>query len=188
MHPPTTLTTSERDRSKRGRIQLRRFKLALRGNVCRLPSSPVIYFPADWSLTESLFRPRARRRAIAIRPPRVAIRERNPCLFARFRRLGWYVLFIRVLYYRVAAENNRGPHTYPRPDESIIRPDKAKDLEDTKIPTKRTDAPSSEFCEDRVERTILRPPGLLTACCESHILVGYHFRAYAESRKINEHE
>ena len=89
MHPPATLTTSEgRVRSKRGLIQLRRFKLALRGRVYRRLSSPVIYLPAAVSLTDSTLRPRARRRAIACRPPRVAIRDRNPCLFERFLRLG----------------------------------------------------------------------------------------------------
>lgn len=96
MHPLATLTTSVRERSKRGRIQSRRFRLALRGSVYRRPSSSATYLPVGSSLTESFVRPRARRRAIASLPPRVAIRERNPCLFERFRRLGWNVLFIRV--------------------------------------------------------------------------------------------
>ena len=66
MHPLATLTTpAGRVRSKRGLIQLRRFKLALRGRVYRRLSSPDIYLPAAVSLTDKTLRPRARRRAIA---------------------------------------------------------------------------------------------------------------------------
>jgi len=46
------------------------------------------------SLTVSLCRPFLRRRLSTLRPPRVAIRARNPCLFRRFRLCGWYVRFI----------------------------------------------------------------------------------------------
>lgn len=42
-------------------------------------------------VTVSLARPRLRRRARALRPPLVAIRARNPCLFDRFRFRGLYV-------------------------------------------------------------------------------------------------
>ena len=38
-------------------------------------------------------RPLRRRAASTLRPPFVAIRARNPWVFARFRLLGWYVLF-----------------------------------------------------------------------------------------------
>jgi hypothetical protein len=51
----------------------------------------------DSSETVSLWRPFARRDARTRRPFLVAIRERNPCLFARLRRLGWYVRFILVV-------------------------------------------------------------------------------------------
>lgn len=48
------------------------------------------------TLTERRRRPRRRRRAKALRPPRVLIRARNPCLFTRFRFRGLYVGFIRL--------------------------------------------------------------------------------------------
>jgi hypothetical protein len=47
--------------------------------------------------TVSLARPFRRRRASTLRPFFVAMRVRNPCLFRRFRRLGWYVRFIEFL-------------------------------------------------------------------------------------------
>jgi hypothetical protein len=44
--------------------------------------------------TVSRFRPFARRRFNTFRPPLVFMRSRNPCVFARRRRLGWNVRFI----------------------------------------------------------------------------------------------
>ena len=46
------------------------------------------YFPLFVSLTVRFFLPLERRRASTRRPFFVAIRERNPCLLARLRRLG----------------------------------------------------------------------------------------------------
>ena len=45
------------------------------------------------SLTVSFLRPRARRRERTARPFLVSIRERNPCVFARWRLFGWKVRF-----------------------------------------------------------------------------------------------
>lgn len=42
-------------------------------------------------------RPLARRALMIALPPRVAIRERKPCLLARFNRLGWKVRFIDLI-------------------------------------------------------------------------------------------
>jgi hypothetical protein len=42
---------------------------------------------------DSLWRPFNRRARITARPPRVDMRFRNPCFFARFRTLGWNVRF-----------------------------------------------------------------------------------------------
>jgi hypothetical protein len=42
-------------------------------------------------------RPLARRALITLRPPRVAMRARKPCVRARFRQLGWNVRFMAVL-------------------------------------------------------------------------------------------
>ncbi len=139
MHPTATLTTSVRERSKRGRIQLRRFKLALRGSVYRLPSSSVIYFPLGSSLTESLLRPRARRRAIACLPPRVAIRKRNPCLFERLRRLGWNVLFIRVFYSCRRGKFSRTASLPEAAQSRHLNPHKGKEEKYTEKSAKRTD-------------------------------------------------
>lgn len=47
-----------------------------------------VHFPGRVSLTESTLRPLLRRRANTARPFLLAIRERNPCLRARFTRLG----------------------------------------------------------------------------------------------------
>jgi hypothetical protein len=44
-------------------------------------------------LTATRLRPLARRREITARPLLVFIRERNPCVFDRRRRLGWNVRF-----------------------------------------------------------------------------------------------
>jgi len=44
-------------------------------------------------LTVSFLRPRARRRARTARPFFVSMRERKPCVFARWRLLGWKVRF-----------------------------------------------------------------------------------------------
>ena len=46
------------------------------------------YFVLRVSLTVKFLRPFARRRASTLRPFLEAMRERNPCLLARFRRLG----------------------------------------------------------------------------------------------------
>ena len=43
--------------------------------------------------TETRLRPLARRRDITARPLLVFIRERNPCVLDRLRRLGWNVRF-----------------------------------------------------------------------------------------------
>lgn len=80
------------------------------------------------SLTVSHFRPLARRRASSLRPFFVAMRERNPCVLERFRRLGWYVrLLIRlaiskIVYDYLEIQRTRrlqvfssGPNRSPRP-------------------------------------------------------------------------
>jgi len=46
---------------------------------------------------ESRVRPRARRLAITLRPPALAIRARNPCRRLRTSLLGWYVRFTRAV-------------------------------------------------------------------------------------------
>jgi hypothetical protein len=43
----------------------------------------------------SRLRPLARLALMTFRPPRVAMRERNPCRRLRFKLLGWKVLFMR---------------------------------------------------------------------------------------------
>ena len=43
----------------------------------------------------SRLRPLARLALMTFRPPRVAMRERNPCRRLRLRLLGWKVLFMR---------------------------------------------------------------------------------------------
>ena len=43
--------------------------------------------------TETRLRPRARRRESTLRPPWVFMRCRKPCVFERWRRLGWNVRF-----------------------------------------------------------------------------------------------
>src|ERR1019366_778362 len=48
-------------------------------------------------LTVSFLRPWARRREITARPSAVFIRERKPCVLARWRLLGWNVRFGMVL-------------------------------------------------------------------------------------------
>jgi hypothetical protein len=45
------------------------------------------------SLTVSFLRPAARRRERTARPFLVSIRDRNPCVFARWRLFGWKVRF-----------------------------------------------------------------------------------------------
>ena len=62
----------------------------LRGSGYHRRSSSVqrVYFVLRVSLTVRFLRPLARRRASTFRPFLEAMRERNPCLFARFRRLG----------------------------------------------------------------------------------------------------
>ena len=50
--------------------------------------------------TASRLRPRCRRAAITLRPPTVLMRLRKPCVLALFRRFGWYVRFIKLLYER----------------------------------------------------------------------------------------
>ena len=52
--------------------------------------------PYRSSLTVSLWRPFARRRARTARPFFVAIRCRNPWVFFRFRLWGWKVRFIEM--------------------------------------------------------------------------------------------
>ena len=54
----------------------------------------IAYF--EPTVTVSWLRPRRRRRVRVLRPARVFIRARKPCLFRRFRFLGLYVGFIRV--------------------------------------------------------------------------------------------
>lgn len=54
------------------------------------------------------------------RPPRVAIRARKPCVFARFRLFGWYVRFTWVP--SLQPQGNRvaraaSPAIIPTPDE-----------------------------------------------------------------------
>jgi hypothetical protein len=46
------------------------------------------------SATDKRERPRALRRLMIFRPPGLDMRALNPCVLARFLRLGWYVLFI----------------------------------------------------------------------------------------------
>jgi hypothetical protein len=48
-------------------------------------------------LTVSFLRPRARRRASTARPFFVSIRERKPCVLARWRLFGWKVRFGMVV-------------------------------------------------------------------------------------------
>src|SRR5690606_36339440 len=55
---------------------------------------PGTHQPANYLLPTATVRrrrPRRRRRFRTARPDRVCIRARNPCLFFRFRLLGWYV-------------------------------------------------------------------------------------------------
>lgn len=56
------------------------------------------YFRRLSSETLNFFLPRARRRASTFRPFLVAILERNPCLLARLRLEGWYVLFMMAYF------------------------------------------------------------------------------------------
>ena len=70
------------------------------GSRYRRAKSRQGYFPLRVSLTVRFVRPLARRRARRRLPFFVAMRERNPCLFALLRRLGWYVRFI-VLYLNI---------------------------------------------------------------------------------------
>jgi len=76
--PPVLETT--RNREVQRRISRSRGRTSL--------SHQVAYFPLFVSLTVRFFLPFARRRARRRRPFLVAIRERNPCLLARLRRLG----------------------------------------------------------------------------------------------------
>ena len=61
------------------------------------------YLPGRESDTVRTLRPFARRRASTLRPSLVSIRDRNPCLFARLRLLGWYVRFIYSTAYSYAS-------------------------------------------------------------------------------------
>ncbi len=58
---------------------------AVRGNRCKFSS---------WLQSARRLRPFARRRAITLRPPTVAIRARKPWVRFRRRLCGWYVRFI----------------------------------------------------------------------------------------------
>jgi hypothetical protein len=58
-------------------------------------------------VTESRFRPLARRRLRTARPPAVFMRERNPWTRRRRTRLGWYVRFIGRASRRVRPEVGR---------------------------------------------------------------------------------
>ena len=69
------------------------------------------YFPFLSSETVSFFLPRARRRAITALPFAVAILCLNPCLFVRFRLLGWYVLFILPSLFGTAKLQENWFHT-----------------------------------------------------------------------------
>jgi hypothetical protein len=53
------------------------------------------------------FLPLARRALITSRPARVDMRARNPCLRARFRRLGWNVRFMTVFLYCLGSAQPR---------------------------------------------------------------------------------
>ena len=51
------------------------------------------YYSRKPAFTATRLRPLARRREITARPLLVFMRERNPCVFERRRRLGWNVRF-----------------------------------------------------------------------------------------------
>ena len=68
----------------------------------------------DNDQTASRFRPRRRRAAMTLRPPTVLMRLRKPCVFALLRRFGWYVRFMKLLYYR----HLRNPREYIRSPRS----------------------------------------------------------------------
>jgi len=79
-------------------MRRRLFRRRERGKVVRVRPRVVLeasgegnrfpYFPLRVSLTERFLRPLERRRASTLRPFLEDILERNPCLLARFRRLG----------------------------------------------------------------------------------------------------
>ena len=55
--------------------------------------SELSYYSRKPGFTETRLRPLARRREITARPLLVFMRERNPCVLERRRRLGWNVRF-----------------------------------------------------------------------------------------------
>src|SRR5690606_29874259 len=79
-------------------------------------------------LTVSRARPRRRRRFRTLRPPRVAMRARNPCLLTRLRLRGLYVGFMRASPSHLSTFENelekirqggeRGQRVGPRPAEN----------------------------------------------------------------------
>jgi len=93
MHPLDSDFVVVSLRLNSGAIKRRRLSRIEPGKRC--PATIVIYYlPIKRSLTVRLLRPLRRRRDSTLRPSLSAIRERNPCLLRRFRRLGWYVRFI----------------------------------------------------------------------------------------------
>ena len=60
----------------------------------RSKSSEVVTARQSTNHAEMRARPFRRRERNTARPPRVLIRDRKPCFFARLRTFGWYVLFI----------------------------------------------------------------------------------------------
>ena len=83
------------------------------------PGPPVMHRRGNYlepMVTERVFRPRRRRRLRVLRPPRVFMRARNPCLLLRLRFRGRYVGFI-------------GYH---------LQSDQSARVEQAKIPLRRT--------------------------------------------------
>ena len=78
------------------RIRLARGSRSPRWGMRSAEGDPTGAYDFAPTLTESWLRPRLRRRASVLRPPRVFIRARNPCLFTRLRLRGLYVGFIRL--------------------------------------------------------------------------------------------
>jgi hypothetical protein len=82
-------------------LKVCRYCLARVNLDCRGKDSP-IWFPITWGnrlrrqpcsgVSRAL--PFALRAFITLRPPRVCIRARNPCVLARFKLLGWNVRFM----------------------------------------------------------------------------------------------
>lgn len=65
-------------------------------------------------------RPLARRERRTARPPRVAVRARNPCLRARLRLLGWNVRFTKLLPRHLAASTQELREVHPGPSRSCL--------------------------------------------------------------------